>query len=257
MRKKLLSVILTVAVIFSFSTVSFAQGDMAKSSSSINRDTVITKDNVNEILKMFGLDPSTFKQSDTPKEKAALTVGQLEDAIRTINEQLNDSAVNEKTNSGYSSESKISVVKQKVDSSYISEPKVESALSASSTPVIGTVRLSKTTSPTSSYDLKYSTNASFARMDTTPVYKVYTGTNSPNVLLFDKAAPGNKNVLTSVNSVSSTNTSDMVTLNAQVVVSYYLVIGVEGTELSIEKLMSTNTITAKQTWDTSYIPNQF
>ncbi len=241
MRKKLLSVILTVAVIFSFSTLSFAKGDMVKSNSSIDRDTVITKDNVNEILIMFGLDPSKLKQSDTPKERAALTVGQLEDAIKNIKEQSENKVVNENINSGNFSESTIT----------------NTIITPMATPVTGTVTLTRTTSPTTSYDLKYTTKATFARMDTTPVYKVYTGTSSPSVLLVDKASPGNKNVLSKVNSISSTNTSDVVTLNAQVVVDYYLVIGIEGTPFSYDQYMSSNTINSKINWDTSYIPNQF
>lgn len=235
MRKKLLSVTLVVVMIFSCSILSFAKEDNPESNGKITRDTVITKDNLNDILKLYGIDHNSIKPSDMPNKKVATTVGQLEDAINYIKE-------NSKTD-------------LTIDETISNSNLVKSGgiISPMATPITGSTRLTRTTNPTSSYSMNYAVNATYTK-DQFSGYKSWTGTNSPSVTISDHAPNGAKNVLNRVNSISATFTSSTVTLNSEAVVDFYLVIGIEGTPFSIDVYQSSNTITSKINWDSSYIP---
>lgn len=223
-------------MILSFSTLSFAQGDTPKSNSKINRDTVITADNLNEILKIYGIDPSTAKESDTTIDKAAVTVGQIEDAIKLIEKQTNDLKINETIN-------KSNPVKSNSTD----------MISPMAVPVTGTVTLSSTSSGGSSFSLRHTVYADYIK-DLFSGYKSWTNTYSPSVIVIDQSAPGSKRTLDQVNSITSSFNSSTVTVNSQVVVGWYLVIGIPGTPLTYDYYMSSNTVTSTVSWGSSYIP---
>jgi hypothetical protein len=86
MKRKLLSLMLVLAISLSCSLVAFAQGDNSKSRDGISRNTVITEKNIEKVLKHVGLDPSAaVKKQDSANSNTITTVGELEDALAAIN----------------------------------------------------------------------------------------------------------------------------------------------------------------------------
>lgn len=229
MKKKLLSVILVVAIIFSCNILTFAKEDTSKAKGNITHDTVITKDNLNEVLKLYGIDPSTAKVSDKSIDQPATTVGQIEDAINLIKQQSsNDITIDETVNS---SNLGISLMSQ----------------------VSGQIILSRTNQPISTITLTRSVPAYF-NLETSTGNSYWTGTGNPTLVFADNSAPGSKRQLTSINSISASNTSTTVTVNSSIDVAYYLVVGIPGTPLSYDYYMSTQTITSTVSWGSSYLP---
>lgn len=231
MRKKLLSVILAVSMILSCSISSFAQGNTEKSDSKINRETVITKDNLNKILKLYGIDPSTVKDSNTPKEQGATTVGQLEDALKLIEQSSKDITINETATPGQSI-----------------------GISPMSVETPGTVPLSRTFS-FDEYDLKHTCTASYIRetgSGTTTRY--FTGANNAAVVLFDKSAPGSKRQIDSITTIGATFNSNQVVVSSDIQVGWYLVVGIPGTPFSYEIFKASQRVTSNSYFGTEWIP---
>lgn len=236
MKKKLLSIILTVLIILTCSVSSFAQTGIVETSSKISRDTIITKDNLNEILKLYGIDATELKKSDAPVSQAAMTVGQLEDAINLIRSETEDQIITEIIDNG-----------EIVGSD-------GTLISPRATPVTGSVYLSHTTSPMSTFDATYTCTGTYTK-DLFSGYKAWTGADNASVTINDKSAPGAKRQLDSVSSIGATYTGSTVTLSTTYVVGYYLVIGIPDSPFSYEQYMSSNTIRNTSYWGTSYIPD--
>lgn len=236
MKKKLFSMILVVSMILSFSTLSFAQGDIQKSNGRISRDTVVTADNLNEVLKMFGIDPSTGKESNTPISKAAVTVGQIEDALNLIEKEKNNLKIDETINNSYT------VTSNSTD-----------MISPMAALVYGTVTLSSTSQVASTFSLKHTVTAGYER-DLFSSYKSWRSTSSPYVLVIDQSAPGSKRQLDKVNYITSSFNSGTVTVNSSVEVGWYLVIGIPGTPFTKDFYQGYNTVTSTVNWGSSYIP---
>lgn len=102
--KKLFNLILAMTMIFS--AIGFAYGSpVAKASKKVfSADTVITQDNVNEILEYYGLDSTKIDKSKDVSTFPQVTVGDLEKALEEAKKTpktvvVRDSAVTEKINS--------------------------------------------------------------------------------------------------------------------------------------------------------------
>lgn len=101
--KKLLSLILAATMIFLTTAFAFASPDIKVSQKDFSADTVITQDNVNEILKHYGLDTTKIDKSRDLSTLPLITVGDLEKALKEAKKTPKtvfdrDSAVTEKTN---------------------------------------------------------------------------------------------------------------------------------------------------------------
>lgn len=105
--KKLFSLILAVTMIFSAIGFAFASPVTKVSKKDFSADTVITQDNVNEILKYYGLDPTKIDKSKDVSTLSQVTVGDLEKALEEAKKTpktvvVRDGAVTEKTNNDVS-----------------------------------------------------------------------------------------------------------------------------------------------------------
>jgi hypothetical protein len=234
MKRKLLSVILVVAIIFSCNILTFAKEDTSKAKGKITRDTVITKDNLNEVLKLYGIDPSTAKASDESIDQAATTVGQIEDAIELIKQQSSKNITTDDNSSN------IAISKNATGISPMSE-------------VDSWMTLSRTTDPIDTVGLTHSVPAYF-RLDTSSGNSYWTGTGTPTLIFDDKSSPGSKRKLKTINSITASNTSTTVTVNSSIDVEWYLVVGIPGTPASYDYYMSTQTIGSTINWGSSYLP---
>ena len=86
MLKKVLSLCLVLCMAVSFMIPGYAKSSGKK----ISADTVITRDNVYDVLAYLGLDSSELKLSDNTKSKVApsnVTVGDLQEAIAKAKSQ--------------------------------------------------------------------------------------------------------------------------------------------------------------------------
>ena len=85
MQKKILSLVLTIIIILSSTSLAFASTttatDPARQKSTFAKDTVITEDNMNDILKYYGLDPSNVIKLNKPVTRD-VTVQDLEKALK-------------------------------------------------------------------------------------------------------------------------------------------------------------------------------
>jgi hypothetical protein len=80
--KSVIATLLTTALILSSSSVVFASVNTNTATvHSFSKSTVITKDNIYEVLDYCGLDRSALKKDIDHKSFGAVTVGDLEDAI--------------------------------------------------------------------------------------------------------------------------------------------------------------------------------
>ena len=87
--------------------------------------------------------------------------------------------------------------------------------------VQGTVHLTRTTNPVSTFALNHSVYASYLAY-VTGGYNCYTGTSSPSVTLTDYSSIGAKRAITSITYINASYTSSMVALENTCVVAYYL-----------------------------------
>jgi hypothetical protein len=236
MQKKLLCVILAISIIFCFNIVSFAQDDTTKLNSKITRDTVITEDNLNEILNLYGIDPSTAKKSNTPMDKAAVTVGQLEDAINLIKQEVKENLTMNKT----------------IDNSNLVSSDSFGIIRPMST-FTGYLNLSNTTQPTSAISLTHSVRGYFTK-DTSSGNAYWTGADNAGLIFTDNSSPGAKRQLKTINYISSTYNSSTITVSSSADIDYYIVVGIPKTPASYDYYMSTSTITSKVYWGPNYLP---
>lgn len=79
-KKKFFSLVLSIIMILSTMNLAFASTTTA-TDSRFSPDTVITEDNVNDILKYYGLDPSNIKKNDNMPVNIKVTVRDLEKAL--------------------------------------------------------------------------------------------------------------------------------------------------------------------------------
>lgn len=105
--KKLLSLILAATIMFSTIGFAFAAQNTKETQKDFSADTVITKDNANEILKHYGIDPTKIDKSKDVSTLPQITVGDLEKALeeakntpKTIVDR--DDAVTEEANNDIS-----------------------------------------------------------------------------------------------------------------------------------------------------------
>lgn len=92
MKSKLLSIFVTAMFILSSATVTLASAitSTGPASVEISMDTVITKNNINDVLKYLNIDPSTFIEESSSKKKN-MTVKELESAINNAKKMDNNS----------------------------------------------------------------------------------------------------------------------------------------------------------------------
>lgn len=210
----MLKKIICLLVIFSMAlsaVPSFAQsGENSFLSGNINRDTVITQDNINSILKHYGIDPKTAIKSKSADNNTVVTVGQLEDALKafaqqpkqiTINETVGNN--NELTTKGISSESIVGV---SGDYGWFSRSYWSEALSRTSYPSSNNWGLSH--SVTGNWTLEYYWTDPGHTQWATRSY--WTSSSNPSVSLvtqYNLYIGVTNYKLESINSISSSSTS--------------------------------------------------
>lgn len=77
---------MTISVILSFVTTAYASEDLVASPQSFDSDTIITKENIAEVLEYVGLSDNSCIFGDVENINVVYTVGELEDAIKEISE---------------------------------------------------------------------------------------------------------------------------------------------------------------------------
>lgn len=237
-KKKLLKILISITIIITLFTVTNIAGFAGSKQSKLSRDTVITKKNINRIFKHYGLDPKLLKKSNSTSEKAALTVGQLEDAINILKKQSKEAKLNENK----------TIVNEPLDLKNKTNTTMVTGPMAYSSSNTGTKRLKNVVDYTT-YKLNHNVDA---RYMSGGGVKIYTGTSNPHVTIKTQNAPGTVNKLTKVYYVRASHTSSRVTLEDKVKVSFYLIVGVPG--YNYLYYMSSNDITTTSIFGTSHIP---
>lgn len=237
MVKKLLSLTLAVVMIFSCSMLTFAQAADSKTNGEITRDTVITQDNMNDILKHYGIDPKIGKKSNSTNTIAITTVGQLEDALNALNQLPKGQTIN---------------ISETLNNNTSTTPTTPTSTVSPMFKNIGTVNLSSDSWPTSDWGLRHTCTGEYF-IDTDAGIQRWIGAYNAAVLLItpNPSLPGLKYQLDAVNSIGVTYTDNTITETSDVIVGTYLVIGVP--PLSYDLYMGSNQVTTTYYWGTSYI----
>lgn len=84
--KKITNSMVTMSVILSFVTTAYASEDLIASPQSFASDTIITEENIAEVLEYVGLSDDSCIFGDVENNNVVYTVGELEDAIKEISE---------------------------------------------------------------------------------------------------------------------------------------------------------------------------
>ena len=244
MFKKFICMLVILSLALFSSIPSFAQS----SGVSFSRDTLITKDNINSILKHYGLDPKTaLKRTSEAAYNTEVTVGQLEDAINAFSQQQNNITIRD----GISRQSKLSVLDNPPNFyGWAGEP------SYYWVPLSNTVDLT-------GYSIRESLNAEYrsrlyytnAAHTTTATLKYWYDYENTDVELISNSAPTVGFMyykLESINFLDGSFTQTTMTITSDITVGTYFVISIGEFDI-IEVLLGTNDIESYSSWGSSYM----
>ncbi|MCX8130722.1 MAG: hypothetical protein N3I35_11560 [Clostridia bacterium] len=225
-------------MLVSCSIVTFSQDKDSYSKGDINRDTLITKDNINKILKYLGIDPKTAKVvKGSSNYTSSVTVGQIEDAINMLNQQPKEITINSDNIGGVSATEAISDISNKT-------------VVQSDMKLQGNVNLSYRFSNGTSYALVHSCTGTYLKTSTS---KIWWDAANPCVTI-DCWDAFTKYKIEKQNSLELSYTSSTITETSNLNIGGYVVIGIPGTPLSYDWKQSESTIITTVNWGTSYIP---
>lgn len=180
-------------------------------SNSISSDTIITEDNIYEVLDYLGLDSNDFVKADTEGTNNR-TVGDVESAIEQAKNQPS-----------------------KIETKLESQDGVSNSVnSITSTAASGTMMLYATVD-VDSYIIEYEVAGKYSGGFWTGATSATADIDSDQLVIVYKITSKSLNL---------TNTATIITLNASLVVTSYIGVG----DVGLVKI-GTQTITSHETWD--------
>lgn len=211
-----------IALLMAFAVLIPEQVQAKEKEKEFSPDTVITKDNIYDVLEYLGIDSNNFIETDETG-KSVRTVGELEKTFKEVTNKLKDIPTQGKE---------------------VSEAKNDFIISPYS--YGGTKMLYKTMDHGGSYTITYSVAGEYSYRDDHTGY--WSGVGSADASV-DSDAIGVVYKITSKD-LDASYTANYINLDAAITVTWY--IGVDDVGLIP---VGSNDITADINWDTSYIPS--
>lgn len=219
MFKKFFSLVTTFTLLLSLVCINSVSAKEVKAENEITQDTVITENNILDVLEYLNLDSKDFIKFDTPKvgnDDTIKTVGDLKVLIDNVNKQPKEINITEDSKS-----------------------KVNFGLFRSGTRSSGTKTLYRS-SNIGDYTLTYDVSAAYSRGKWVNTYGGHVNVDSNSILLSHKIGK--------VDTLKTTNTSTNVNLKARFQLETYFI-----AKFGLLKVSST-WINSNVNWDSSYIP---
>jgi hypothetical protein len=212
--------------------------DIKKPEDKLKPNTVITEENLNDVLEIYGIDSSSVrkverKENEKGKNRKIMTVEEFEEALIILRQHPKEITINETID--YNND--------------INDLAITSALA--STRSSSSIRLRKVSYPSSNFGIEESVTGYYAGYGG---QLSWTGASDPYIGITGISAPGTSYEITDVHYLNCSYTWNTIKVNSEVVITAYIGIDIPNTPYSFDFEVNRFTMASIMTWGLSSIP---